>query len=337
MTFMLRFTLVLALWYATAAQAATLDDVRARGSVRCGVSGSLPGFSAQDEKGDWHGLDVDLCRAVAAAALGDARKVAFVSLGTEERFKALADGDVDVLARNTTWTLERDTTLGLQFTGINYHDGQAFLVKRARRLRSALELNGSRVCVQLGTTTVQNLKDYFTLNRMKYTTVIVNGPDASLQAFESGQCDVLTSDASQLHSLRSRMANPDDAMVLPEIVSKEPLGPAVRANDSQWFSIVRWSLYVTINAEELGISKENIERIRGATQIPEVRRLLGVEGDAGRPLGLEKDWVYQIIRQVGNYGESFDRNVGRGSKLGIRRGLNALWKEGGLLYAPPVR
>ena len=322
---------------ATAAMAAsTLDTVKARGELLCGVSAGLPGFSLPDEKGNWTGLDVDTCRAVAAAVLGDANKTKFIPLTAKERFTALQSGEIDVLSRNTTWTHTRDTSLGLNFTGVNYYDGQGFLVQKELGVKSALELDGASVCIQAGTTTELNLADYFRLNGMKFSPVVYDTADQTIQGFAAGRCDILTSDQSQLYALRSKLDNPDTAVVLPEVISKEPLGPVVRQGDDQWFNIVKWTLFAQINAEEMGLTSANIDAAM-KSENPSVQRLVGTSGDAGAKLGLGANWAFDAVKQVGNYGEMFDRNVGPNTPLQISRGLNALWSKGGLQYAPPVR
>jgi len=321
---------------AASAQAGTLDDVKKRGILSCGVSIGLPGFSQPDDKNNWSGIDVDVCRAVAAAVLGDANKVSFKPLTAKERFTALQSGEIDMLSRNTTWTHTRDTSLGLNFAGVNYYDGQGFLVQKALGVKSAKELDGASVCIQAGTTTELNLADYFTLNGMKYASVVFDSSDQTREGFESGRCDILTSDQSQLYAIRSKMSNPSSAVVLPEVISKEPLGPVVRQGDDQWFNIVRWTLFAQINAEEMGVTSGNAAKMKGSDN-PGIQRLLGASGDAGAKLGLSEDWAYNAITQVGNYGEMFERNVGPKTPLSISRGLNALWSNGGLQYAPPVR
>ncbi len=322
---------------ASAAMAAsTLETVKARGELLCGVSTGLPGFSLPDEKGNWTGLDVDTCRGVAAAVLGDAGKVKFVPLTAKERFTALQSGEIDVLSRNTTWTHTRDTSLGLNFTGVNYYDGQGFLVKKDLGVKSALELDGASVCIQAGTTTELNLADYFKLNGMKFSPVVYDTSDQTVQGFAAGRCDMLTSDQSQLYALRSKLDDPNVAVVLPEVISKEPLGPVVRQGDDQWFNIVKWTLFAQLNAEEMGISSKNVDAAL-KSENPAVQRLVGTSGDAGAKLGLGANWAFDAIKQVGNYGEMFDRNVGPSTPLQISRGLNALWNKGGLQYAPPVR
>ncbi len=322
---------------ATAAMAAsTLDTVKARGELLCGVSAGLPGFSLPDEKGNWTGLDVDTCRAVAAAVLGDANKTKFIPLTAKERFTALQSGEIDMLSRNTTWTHTRDTSLGLNFTGVNYYDGQGFLVQKELGVKSALELDGASVCIQAGTTTELNLADYFRLNGMKFSPVVYDTADQTIQGFAAGRCDILTSDQSQLYALRSKLDNPDTAVVLPEVISKEPLGPVVRQGDDQWFNIVKWTLFAQINAEEMGLTSANIDAAL-KSENPSVQRLVGTSGDAGAKLGLGANWAFDAVKQVGNYGEMFDRNVGPNTPLQISRGLNGLWSKGGLQYAPPVR
>lgn len=276
-------------------------------------------------------------RAVAAAVLGDASKVKYVSLTAKERFTALQSGEVDLLSRNTTWTLTRDGSLGLTFAGVNYYDGQGFLVKQSLGVKSAKELDGAAVCIQSGTTTELNLADYFRANGgMKYTPVVFDTSDQTVKGFEAGRCDVLTSDQSQLYALKIKLTKPEEAVVLPEVISKEPLGPAVRQGDDQWFKVVRWSLNAMLNAEEAGVTSANVDEMLKSTN-PDIRRLLGLEEPKGTVLGLDDKWAYNIVKQVGNYGESFDRNVGAGSPLKIDRGINALWNKGGLMYAPPIR
>jgi general L-amino acid transport system substrate-binding protein len=319
-----------------AADAQTLKTVKDRGVVSCGVSQGLPGFSAPDDKGNWTGLDVDICRAVAAAVFNDPAKVKFVPLSAKDRFTALQSGEIDVLSRNSTWTLSRDTSLGLNYTGVNYYDGQGFLVRKSLKVNSALELNGASICVQTGTTTEQNLADYFKANNMKYEVIAFASADETVKAYESGRCDVFTSDVSQLYAERLKLANPNDHAVLPEVISKEPLGPVVRHGDDQWFDIVKWTLFAMLNAEELGVTQSNVDDMVKSDK-PDLKRLLGTDGNLGEQLGLTKDWVVRIVKAVGNYGESFDRNVGAASKLQIARGLNRLWNRGGVQYAPPVR
>ncbi|HZP75255.1 MAG TPA: amino acid ABC transporter substrate-binding protein [Pseudolabrys sp.] len=329
------FAAVLA-FAAQPAFAQTLKTVKDRGTLICGVSEGLPGFSNPDDSGKWTGIDVDVCRGIAAAIFNDANKVKYTPLNAKNRFTALQSGEVDVLSRNSTWTLSRDTSLGLNFTGVNYYDGQGFMVKKALKLNSALELNGASVCTQTGTTTELNLADYFRAHKMKYEVIAFTTNEETVKAYDTGRCDVLTTDVSQLYSLKLKLTNPNDHVILPEIISKEPLGPAVRHGDDQWFDIVKWVLFAQINAEELGISSKTIDEALKSDK-PDVRRFVGTEGNLGEQLGLTKDWAVRIIRQVGNYGEMFDRNVGSGSKLNIARGLNKLWTDGGIQYAPPVR
>ena len=334
-TFVAAFS-ALALTFAGAAHAGvTVDAVKKKGFVQCGVNPSLPGFSATDAKGEWKGIDVDVCRAIAAAVFGDSSKVKYTPLTAKERFTALQSGEVDVLSRNATWTMSRDGSLGISFTGVTYYDGQGFLVKKKLNVKTAKKLSGAAVCVLAGTTTELNLADYFRANKMKYKPVVYDTSDETIKAFEAGRCDTLTSDASQLYALRIRLAKPDDALVLPEIISKEPLGPAVRQGDDEWFKIVRWSLLAMLNAEELGVSSANVDAMKAAAN-PEIKRLLGVEA-IKHGLPMPDNWAYNIIKQVGNYAESFERNVGTRSPLGIARGLNALWSNGGLQYAAPIR
>lgn len=314
----------------------TLQSVKDRGSLSCGVSQGLPGFSAPDDKGNWTGLDVDVCRAIAAAVLGDPTKVKFVPLSAKDRFTALQSGEIDVLSRNSTWTLSRDTSLGLNYTGITYYDGQGFLVRKSLKVNSALELNSASICVQTGTTNEQNIADYFKGNNMKYELIAFGTADETVKAYESGRCDVFTSDVSQLYAERLKLAAPADHIVLPEVISKEPLGPVVRHGDDQWFDIVKWTLFAMVNAEEYAITQKNVDEMAKSSK-PELKRMFGTDGNLGEQLGLSRDWVARIVKAVGNYGESFDRNVGAGSKLGIARGLNKLWTQGGLQYAPPIR
>ncbi|PMR68037.1 amino acid ABC transporter substrate-binding protein [Halomonas heilongjiangensis] len=325
-----------ALGTASVASAATLDDTRNRGAVQCGVSDGLPGFSAPDDQGEWQGLDVDVCRAVAAAVFGDAEAVRYISLNAVERFTALQSGEVDVLSRNTTWTTTRDTTLGLNFTGVTFYDGIGFMINRELGVSSAKELDGAAICVQSGTTTELNVADYFRTNGMEFDPIVFDTSEQTVGGYEAGRCDVLTSDTSQLAALRIQLSDPEQSVILPEIISKEPLGPVVRQGDDQWFNIVKWSLFAMINAEEMGITQDNVDEMLDADD-PDIARLLGRDGNYGEGMGLSADWAYNIIKQVGNYGESFERNVGMGSPLEIERGVNALWTDGGIQYAPPVR
>jgi general L-amino acid transport system substrate-binding protein len=328
--------LVLALaFFAVPAWAqSTLDSVRSKGFVQCGVNTGIAGFSAPDSKGVWRGIDVDLCRAVAAAVFGDANKVRYTPLTAQQRFTALQSGEVDLLARNTTWTLVRDTSLGLNFVGINYYDGQGFMVHRKLNVKSARQLNGATVCVQPGTTTELNLADYFRANKMSFKPVVIEKLEEVLNAYFAGRCDVFTTDHSGLIALRqSRAPKPDEHVILPEIISKEPLGPAVRHGDDRWFDVVKWSLFAMIEAEELGLGSKNIDE-QAKSNNPSVQRFVGASGDLGKMLGLDNRWALNIVKQVGNYGESFDANL---TPLGFERGLNRLWSQGGILYAPPIR
>ncbi len=323
---------------ASAASATTLEDVKAKGFVQCGVNTGLAGFAAPDASGNWSGFDVDFCRAVSAAIFGDANKVKFTPLSAANRFPALQSGEVDVLARNTTWTINRDTALGLNFRFINYYDGQGFMVRKSLNVKSALELSGASVCVQSGTTTELNLADYFKANNLQYNPVVFEKLDEVNAAYDSGRCDVYTTDQSGLYSLRLTLKNPDEHMILPEIISKEPLAPAVRQGDDQWFDIVSWVGYAMVNAEEFGITQANVDEMKNSPN-PDIKRFLGVEADTkiGTDLGLTNDWAYNVVKNVGNYGEVFEKNIGQGSPLKIARGLNALWNKGGIQYAPPVR
>ncbi|SEO52222.1 general L-amino acid transport system substrate-binding protein [Rhodospirillales bacterium URHD0017] len=314
-----------------------LDAVKARGSLICGVSTGVAGFAAADSQGKWTGLDVDTCRAIAAAIFGDADKVKYVPTTAQQRFTALQSGEVDLLVRTTTWTLTRDTALGFDFTGVNYYDGQGFMVNKKLGVKSAKELNGATVCVQPGTTTELNLADYFRANKMTFKPVVIEKVEEVRAAFFAGRCDVFTTDASGLYSTRAANApNPDDYVILPEIISKEPLGPLVRHGDNQFADIVRWSLFAQIEAEEYGITSKNVDEMLKSDN-PTIKRILGVTPGMGKALGVDEKWVYNIIKQVGNYGEMFERNVGMGSPLKIARGQNALWTQGGLQYAPPIR
>ena len=321
---------------ATTAQAAILEDVVAKGYVQCGVTGGVPGFSAPDANNNWTGLEVDFCRAVAAAVFDDADAVRYTSLTSQERFTALSAGEIDVLSRTTTWTMSRDTQLGISFVGTMYYDGQGFMVRKADGIASALDLSGAAICIESGTTTELNAADYFAANGMEFNTVVFVDQDEVVKAYEDGRCDVYTTDSSALAAERSKFANPDDHIILPEIISKEPLGPVVRAGDTAWFNIARWTYFALLEAEELGVSQANVDEMLGSDN-PAIKRLLGVEGDFGTPLGLTKDWAYQIIKLVGNYAETYERNVGPATPIGLERGLNALWKDGGIQYAAPIR
>ncbi len=325
-----------ALGFAASASAQTLNTVKQRGNLVCGVSQGLPGFSTPDDRGNWTGLDVDLCRAVAAAIFNDANKVKFTPLSAKDRFTALQSGEIDVLSRNSTWTLSRDTSLGLNFAAVNYYDGQGFMVRKALKINSALELNGASVCTQTGTTTELNLADYFRANKMKYEVLALATADETIKAYDAGRCDVFTTDVSQLYSEKLKLTNANDHIILSEVISKEPLGPAVRHGDDQWFDLIKWTHFAMINAEELGVSSKTIDEALKSDK-PDVKRLVGTEGNMGEQLGLTKDWAVRIVKLVGNYGEVFERNVGSGSKLGIARGLNNLWTKGGIQYAPPIR
>ena len=319
------------------AKADTLADVQARGTVSCGVTTGLAGFAAPDDQGNWKGLDVDMCKAVAAAVFGDDTKVKYVPTNATERFTALQSGEIDFLARNTTWTFSRDTDLGFDFVGVNYYDGQGFMVRKSLNVKSALELSGASVCVQTGTTTELNLADYFRANSLELKSVVFEKNEEARQAYDEGRCDAYTTDASGLAAERSVLAKPDEHIILPEIISKEPLGPLVRHGDNKWGDIIRWSFNAMLIAEEFGITQANVDDMKASSPNPEVKRLLGVEGEMGKKLGLSNDWGYNIIKKVGNYGESFERNVGLKTPLGLARGLNELWSKGGLQYAPPIR
>ena len=336
-TFVAASALAVAASSGPAQAGAIFDAIKDKGFIQCGVSTGLAGFSNPDDAGNWSGIDVDVCRAIAAAVFGDAEAVKFTPLTSKERFTALQSGEVDVLSRNTTWTLNRDSALGLDFVGVTYYDGQGFMVPKELGVNSALELDGASVCVQTGTTTELNLADYFRANNMSFTPVVFERPDEARAAYEQGRCDAYTTDQSGLYAQRTGLANPADHIVLPEVISKEPLGPVVRHGDNEWGDIVRWTLYAMLEAEEFGVNSQNVDDMKANSDNPGVRRLLGVEGDMGQGLGLPNDWGYQIIKQVGNYGEIFERNVGMSTPLKIERGLNALWTEGGLQYAMPVR
>ena len=320
----------------TVSASTTLENVRKAEVISCGVSTGLAGFSQKDEKGQWSGLDVDVCRAIAAAVLGDAGKVQYKPLTAKERFLALQSGEVDVLSRNTTWTHTRDTSLGLNFAGVNYYDGAGFMVNKKLGVTSALQLDGANACIQAGTSTELAISDYFRANKMNYKAITFDTSDQTRAGFESGRCDFLISDQSQLYALRIGLQKPEDAIVLPEVISKEPLGPVVRQNDDEWFNVVKWSLNAMIEGEFQGVDSKNADELKTKGN-PEQKRLLGTEGDLGQKLGLSADWAYQIIKQVGNYAESFERNVGQDSPLKIKRGLNAQWNKGGILYSPAMR
>ncbi len=330
------FGLVTAAIFSTNVQADTLDDVKKAGVLKCGVSTGLAGFSQKDEKGNWSGLDVDVCRGVAAAVLGDASKVSYKPLTAKERFTALQSGEIDILSRNTTWTATRDTSLGLNFAGVVYYDGAGFMVNKKLGVDSALKLDGAAACIQAGTSTELAIADYFRENKMKYKVVTFETADQTRSGFESGRCDFLVSDQSQLYALRIGLKNPEGAIVLPEVISKEPLGPVVRQGDDKWFNIVKWVLNASIEGEYQGVTSANVDEIAKSGK-PGQKRLLGAEGDLGEKLGLSADWAHKVIKQVGNYSESFERNVGMGSPLKIARGLNAQWNKGGILYSPAMR
>lgn len=314
----------------------TLKRTLRRGAVLCGVNSGLPGFAMPDDKGNWSGFDVDICRAVAAAVFDDPSKVRFIPLDASERFKELQNRKVDILSRNSTWSMSRETDYALHFAAVSYYDGEGFMVRRARNVESGLELNDTKVCVQANTTTQLNLADYFRANNIRYQEVNFGKLDEVLKAYDGGQCDVLTADVSQLYALRLRLTKPADHVILPDVISKEPLAPVVRQRDDDWLLIVKWTVYAMINAEELGVTSQNIDQALKSKK-PDVMRLVGTEGAYGEELGLTRDWAARIIRHVGNYGEVYDRNVGEGSKLKIPRGLNQLWSAGGIQYAPPIR
>ena len=315
----------------------TIDAIKARGQVICGVNPSLPGFAAADSQGNWSGLDVDVCKAVAATLLGDANKVKWTPLNASQRFAALQSGEIDVLSRNTTWTLTRDASLGLNFTGTTYYDGQGFMVTKKSKITSAKQLKGATVCVQSGTTTEKNLADYSKAMKLNMKPVVFETQEATNKAYFTGRCQVYTTDASGLASVRNKEAtNPDDHLILPELISKEPLGPSVRRGDDEWFAIVKWVVYALLEAEEYGITQANVDQMKSSTD-PVVQRILGTSEDTGKLLGLDKEWAYRAINAVGNYGEVFERNVGPKSALKLPRGANNQWNKGGLMYAPPVR
>ena len=316
-----------------------LDAIKQRGTLVCGVNTGLAGFSAADSQGRWSGLDVDYCRALAAAILGDANKVRYAPLTAQQRFTALQSGEIDVLSRNTTWTLTRDASLGLHFVGVNFYDGQGFMVPRSLNVKSAKELKGATVCVQSGTTTELNLTDFSRTNNLNIRPVVFEKIEASTQAYFAGRCQAYTTDASGLASIRSKEApKPEDHVILPELISKEPLGPVIRRGDDEFFAIAKWVLNALLEAEEYGITQANVEQMRKDSKNPNVMRLLGAgTEDTGKPLGLDKEWAYRVIKAVGNYGEKFERHVGEKTPIGLPRGANALWTQGGLMYAPPVR
>jgi len=315
----------------------TLDAIKQRGEVVCGVNTGLAGFSAADSQGNWTGLDVDICKAIAAAVLGDAKKVKWVPLNAQQRFTALQSGEVDVLSRNTTFTLTRDASLGLNITAVTYYDGQGFIVPKKSKITSAKQLKNAEICVQSGTTTEKNLTDYFKSQNVKIKPVVFEGFEASVKAFFSGRCQAYTTDASGLASIRNKEAQiPDDYVILPELISKEPLGPMVRRGDDEWFAIVKWVIYALLEAEEYGLTQANVDQMKTSTD-PSVQRILGTSEDTGKLLGLDKEWAYRAVKSVGNYGEIFERNVGPQSALKLPRGVNNQWNKGGLMYAPPIR
>jgi general L-amino acid transport system substrate-binding protein len=321
----------------TAQAGEVFDAVKERGTLRCGVNTGLAGFSIADDQGNWTGLDVEYCRAVAAAVLGDSQAVEFTPLSAQQRFTALQAGEIDVLSRNTTWTLTRDVSLGIHFAGITFYDGQGFMVPADLGVNSALELSGAEVCVQTGTTTELNLADYFRANDMDLTPVVFEGLEESLSAFFGGRCQVYTTDKSGLAAIKSVDApDPDAYKILPETISKEPLGPSVQRGDDEWFAIAKWVLFALIQAEESGVTSENVDDMMDSDN-PTIQRMLGTSGDMGEKLGLDSEWAYRAIKQVGNYGEIYARNVGPDTPLGLERGVNDQWTNGGLMYAPPIR
>jgi len=330
-------TLMVAGLAAGASAAQTLEDVKARGTLNCGVSTGLVGFAAPDANGEWAGFDVAVCRAVAAAVLGDATAVEFVPTTTKTRFTALASGEIDMLSRNTTWTFSRDTDLKQTFVGVNYYDGQGFMVPRELGVSSAKELDGATVCIQTGTTTELNLADFFRVNNISYEPVPIETNAEAQQQYLAGACDVYTTDASALAATRASFENPGDHVLLPEIISKEPLGPLVRHGDDEWGDIVRWTLNALITAEELGVTSANVNEMSSGTNNPEINRLLGTEGTLGEMIGLDPEWAKRIIATQGNYGEIFAKNIGEETPIGLARGLNAQWTDGGLIYSPPFR
>ena len=325
-----------AAFVSSAVTAGTLDDVKKKGFVQCGVSQGLPGFSNPDSSGNWTGIDVDVCRAVAAATLGDASKVKYSPLSNKERFTALQSGEIDMLSRNTTWTATRDSVLGLNFAGVNYYDGQGFMVRKSLGVKSAMELAGAAVCTSLGTTTELNVADFFRANNMEYKLVAFEKADEVVAAYDAGRCDVYTTDQSGLAAQRLKLGSPNDHTVLPEVISKEPLGPVVRHGDDQWFDIVKWTLFAMQESEEMGINSGNADAMKSSDN-PGIKRMMGTEGDVGKNLGLGSDWAYNIVKQVGNYGESFEAHVGPNTPLQLPRGVNNLWNNGGLMYPMPAR
>ena len=333
----LLLSLLATVLFATAAHATTLEDVKARGKLLCGVNPGLLGFAAKGDDGNWAGFDVDFCRAVAAATLGDAAKVEYVPLTAQDRFEKLMSGAVDVLARNTTWTMERETKFPLRFVGVSYMDGQGFLVSKALGVNSVFTMSQAAICFLEGTTTEANVADFFREREMVFTPVKFGTIDEVVAAYEAGQCDSYTADQSQLYAIRLKLKAPEDHIILPDVISKEPLGPMVRQGDEQWLNIVRWTLFALINAEELDVKAASVDDLKANSKIPTILRLLGLEGTFGADMGLDADWAARAIKASGNYAEMFERNLGKGSTLGIERGINALWNAGGLLYVPPVR
>ncbi len=329
--------IVVALFISGAAFAQTLDEVRTRGYLNCGVNTGLAGFATPNTEGKWEGFDVDFCRAVAAAIFDDPDAVRYRALTSQERFTALQSAEIDVLSRNTTWTFTRDNSMGVDFVGVNYYDGQGFMVPAALGVTSALELDGARICVQTGTTTELNLADYFRTHNMSFDSVVIQTNEEARRNYLAEACDTYTTDVSGLAAVRASLPDPDAHIILPEVISKEPLGPVVRQGDHQWADLNRWVLNAMITAEELGVTSANVEDMRANSTNPTVRRLLGAEGDLGAQMGLDADWAYRVIHHVGNYGESFERYLGRDTPLGLERGLNAQWNQGGILFAPPLR
>lgn len=321
---------------AQTAASPTLDAIKAKGYVQCGVTGGVPGFSAPDANNNWTGLEVDYCRALAAAIFNNADAVRYTPLTSQERFTALSAGEIDVLSRTTTWTMSRDTQLGIKFVGTMFYDGQGFMVRKSDNIASALDLSGAAICIESGTTTELNAADYFAANKLEFNTVVFVDQDEVVKAYEDGRCDVYTTDSSALAAERSKFADPSAHVILPEIISKEPLGPVVRQGDDGFFNIARWTYFALLEAEELGVSSANVDEML-ASDNPAIKRLLGVEGDFGTPMGLTKDWAYQIIKLVGNYAEVYEKHVGPNTAIGLARGLNALWKDGGIQYSPPIR
>lgn len=329
------FAFVVAATIGASAQT-TLEKIKARGQIVCGASLGVPGFSYPDDKGTWTGFDTDMCRALAAVIFDDPNKASYVPLSSKDRMIALQTGTIDVLSRTTTWTSSRDAGQGIAFTAINYYDGQGFMVRKSLGIKSAKELNGATICVSQGTTTELNLADYARTNGIKVNVLNFIDTNETAKAYEAGRCDGYTTDMSQLAANRLKFAKVDDHVILPEIISKEPLGPWVRRGDEQWFALVRWTLFAMLNAEELGVTQANVSEML-KSKSPEIRRLLGTEGNMGEQLGVTGDWVVRIIRHVGNYGESFERHLGPKTRIGLARGSNELWSKGGLQYAPPIR